>query len=458
MNAGIAGLVVGVVFAAGPTPAMKSGAVNSGVAKSDVATPAIKLCDAVRVQGEDDESDPLVQGKSGWIFRSADLAPNYELDAESHAALSRFVADWKMQGTTVAFILLAPRGYFGAAYVDATDPLAAGFDPGKLAADYSAAVASLRATGALVPDLLQAAVADAVGENYYFRRDHHWRPEATKSAMGALAREVLAAGLRFTPSEWVSTLERERSQPGALARRVEQGCNQPAPALERFDRYVSASVGKHPSAPPEIVLAGSSHTNRGGEDMTNTTGWLREALDTDLVNVGVDGGGYSTGLLRWMDSPTVRSNPPKLLSIEMSARIPQNFPTFMRTAIPTIYGDCSSAAATGKVTLAGQAAPLLYVPPGTRSGGSSIVLDISDPELLNFIVSFTLSTGEEDFLPVVRSPRTPNSGRFYVEAPLSKLGLAGVRIDAGKSSRATISSRLCMLPPTESGVQSLETK
>lgn len=449
-----AGLWAGIALAAGPVAAAKSAA----------GTPDITLCDAVRVQGEDDESDPLVAGKSGWIFRSADLAPNYTLDAESKAALTRFVADWKMRGTAVAFILLAPRGYFGAAYVDRTDPAAAGFDPAKLAADYSATITALGSTGALVPDLLKAAVADGVGENYYFRRDHHWRPEADKSAMGALAREVLAAGLKFTPSQWVSTLERERSQPGALARRVEEGCKQPALPLERFERYLSAEAGGKSVLPtpasshPEIVLTGSSHTNRGGEDMTNSTGWLREALDTDVHNVGVDGGGYSTGLLHWMDSPEVRSHPPKLLSVEMSARIPQNIPSFMRQAIPTIYGDCSAPTATGKVTLGGQAAPLLYVPAGTGSGGSYVVLDISDPELLNFVVSFTLSTGVEDFVPVVRSPRKPNNGRFYVEAPLSTLNLAGVRIDAGKTSRATISSRLCMLPASEAGVQSLAAK
>ena len=447
----------------------------AGNVPAEPAPQGMVLCDAVRAQGNDAESDPLLRGTEGWIFRTADLDPPYDIDAGSLAALGRFVADWQSRGTAVAFVLLAPRGYFGAAHVDRTEPGAATFDREALGQHYAEAIRVLGTTGALVPNLIAAADADGVGEQYYFERDFHWRPEAAKSAMVALAKAAKESGLSFAPSAWKSTLEKERAHAGSLARRVEQECGVPAYPAEHFGRFVSTRVTVAPNGqpvapaigkpgavrsaegtrPPQVVLAGSSHTNKGGEDLMNTTGWMREAAATDVLNVGVDGGGYSTGLLRWMDTELSRAQPPKLLSVEMSSRVPTNVAAFMRMAIPTMYGDCTSPSATGRVTLSGQAAPLLYVPAGTRSGGTYVVLDVSDPALVQFAVSFTLTTGAEDFYHVQRSTLVSNQGRFYVEAPLVATGLAGIRVDGGPDSRATITSRLCALPADEAGVRSL---
>lgn len=425
--------------------------------------PAVALCSAVRAPAVVADGAALVPGRDGWIFREGDLQPRYDIGDSLSRQLSRFVADLGSRGTRLAVVLLPPRGVLAAPQLDAKEAAAQGFSAEALAARYREAVAALARTGALAPDLLAAAERDGLGSGYYFARDHHWRPEGARSAMEALAGAARAAGLSFSPRPYTNVADKERSVAGSFSRQLERECGSPPLPVETMTRWRSVPSGPAgdsgallDAAPPaEIVLVGASHTNKGNEDLMNVAGWLRAATGTDVLNAGVDAGGFDTGLLAWMDTPEARAHPPRLLVWEITARVTPAVEDFFRVGIPTLYGDCAQPLAQATAEARGGSTKLVSLPAGTQAGGSYLVLDVADRGLVKFAVSFALASGSTDTVHLKRATVTPNSGRFYVEAPLSTAHLVDVGLVAPEGTETTVATRVCRYPDDEAGVRGL---
>ncbi len=415
--------------------------------------PDITLCEAVHTRDPARGQEPLARGVNGWIFRESDLHGEYRLQQAGIGALRRLVEALRARGTQLAVVMLPPRGVLAAAHVDRDDPLAREFDPAAVARDYHEAVRLLASTGALVPDLLESAERSGLGEGFYFKRDHHWRAEGARLAMQSVA--ALAAHssppLSFAPVAYQVEVQRQRTFPGSLSFRVKRDCGTELLPPEPFTEYVSrpvvatvdAAALLGDPAPAEIVLTGTSHTNKDGRDLFNAAGWLREATGTDVLNVGVDGGGHATSLLSWLEGAAASAGMPKLLVWEVSVRTPPDMPLVGRQAIPTLAGDCVEPLATTTSRLGSGETRILVPREAGPADGSYVVLQIADPALVEFTVVFEVQGEAPDEVPIRRSSRAPNSGRYFLEAPASAAALVGVRLRAEASEGTLVTARLC---------------
>jgi len=436
------------------------GAIVGWCAWAWAAAPQLELCEAVRQPSEDEASEPLALGRDGWLFRQSDIEPQYAVGDDLVAGLSRWSANLAARGTRLALVLLPPRAVLAAAKVDTADPLASGFDPARVAASYHAAVAALRGTGVIVPDLLAAAETGGLGTAYFFARDHHWRPRGAQDAMEALAREVSLAGLRFSPVPFANDDEGDRVLHGSLGKRVQASCGGRAPRAETFPRFRSVALAPVDSSalladlpPAEVVLAGTSHSNKGNEDLLNAGGFLRTALGTDVLNVGVDAGGYGTGLLGWLESGHALDPAPRLLAWEIGGRVPASLGEFFRVLIPTSFGDCDQPVAAWTGELRAGLTPLFAT--GAVAGEHYVVLETDDRSVVNFSVRFELVGGMIDVVTVRRGTRAGNPGKHFVAGPLSPTPLSRVAITTPAGTSTSAAARLCAFPPDEAGVKRL---
>lgn len=421
---------------------------------------AITLCDAVRQASADEASEPLALGRDGWLFRESDLRPQYAVTPQLIEGLARWSTNLAARGARLGILVLPPRAVLAAAKVDPADPVAAGFDPARVATEYHAAVGSLRGAGAIVPDLLAAAEASKLDVAYFFARDHHWRPRGAQDAMNALAREAQAAGLRFPPGKFANGDQGDRVLYGSLGKRVQRECGGGALPAEKFRRFRSVSLASTSAAdlladlpPAEVVLAGASHSNKGNEDLLNAAGFLRSALGTDVLNVGVDGGGYDTGLLAWLESGAASDPPPRLLAWELGGRVPASLPDFLRVVTPMMYGDCAEPVAswTGQLD---QGVTMLFSTPAV-AGESYVVIETDDRSVVNFGVRFDLADGNLDVVSVRRGTRATNPGKHFVSGPLTATALSRVSVTTPAGTHTGARARLCAFPPDEAGVKRL---
>ncbi len=419
----------------------------------------IALCESVRQPSDDEATEPLALGRDGWLFRESDLRPVYAVTPELVEGLRRWSTNLAAGGTRLAIVLLPPRAVLAATKVDPDDPFAAGFDATRVATQYKEAVAALRGAGVIVPDLLTAAEASKLGSAYFFARDHHWRPRGAQEAMNALGAEALSAGLRFSPGSFANDDEGDRVLHGSLAKRVQQECGG-ALFAEKFPRFRSVSLAPSSAAdlladlpPAEVVLAGASHTNKGNEDLLNAAGFLRTALGTDVLNVGVDGGGYSTGLLAWLESHAPSAAHPRLLVWELGGRVPASIPDFLRVVIPTMYGACPAPVATWTGELDEGVTSVFSA--SVVAGEHYVVVETDDLSVVNFGVRFDLADGTADVVSVRRGTRAGNPGRHFVSGPLSGTRLARVSLTTPAGTHSGARARLCAFPPDEAGVKRL---
>lgn len=417
-----------------------------GVAFAAAPEPTIVVCDAAKVPGKND-AEALVAGSDGWIFRAyTDLSADFPVPAATLAGLRRYVDVLRAHGTTLVLLPQPARGLIASDRVDRTDPLAAGFDPAKVRAAWLVELDALRSTGAVVPDLLAAAAEAGTGEGYTFRRDHHWRPEGARVAAHAVA-VALAGKPALTPAAFRSEREpKPRLLNSSLGKSLTERCGTPALPPESYPRWVSVPavadlLGDPPL--PEVVLAGASNVNKGNEDYFDFAGALREELGADVLNVGVDGGGYNTGILAWMDSVEGRAAAPRVIVWEFSGRLAATLPHHFRQVVPTLAGICATPVAESTVTLGQRETLLAPAPAGLRGAGTYAVVELSDPALVEFTAVFHLRGEPPDPVLVQRGTRLPNNGRFFFEPHQTDAELESVSLLHATGAGTTAKVRWC---------------
>lgn len=238
---------------------------------------------------------------SGWIFTRDQLKDRYDMKPPAQALVTQIVAEFARRDVALAIVVPPPRPVVaGQAQLDAAMG-GAHYDLGAARASFSGLVAGLAATGAIVPDLQQAALTDpAVREAFYFRRDTHWT--TTGSAISAihLAAAVNRAYPDLFANDGMFTAADLRQagdieEKGSLAGIIRQVCETPLgnETAQAFDLTRASEGGLlgEPAQSPAIALLGSSFSNRYKRDHYRFGDALARAFDSEVVNYSVSGGG-----------------------------------------------------------------------------------------------------------------------------------------------------------------------
>ncbi len=397
---------------------------------------------------------PIWQGERGWLFGRPDLITALELPETALPYLRRLAAALRSEGITPVALVVPTRGSVAHNRMGTNPaPALANYDPEAAARGYRSFLARLRTAGFIAPDLL--AVARTEGDTFFFKRDHHWTPEAARAVAQAVAARLEAQLASFPKTPSVSLRVPSKKQLGTLQRRAEALCPGLSLGLESVSQFETSlrrpeasSTALFAAVNPEIVLVGTSNSYRGEDKPElNFDGFLRQATSLEVLNVAFPGAGVYGSLAAYLLSAEYQTAPPQVLLWEttyMSWHRRKSLETEQRQVLPSVYGGCSRTLArrTVKTLRKGETTLLAGLNvPGTKS--AYLQLTVDDPTLVRFGLELRYQNVTER-VQIARTTRVPNSGEFFLDV-LDK-PLRAVVLDSPKAVAGGAEVTLCPAP------------
>lgn len=227
---------------------------------------------------------------TGWMFTTDMMDETYAMKPEALSLFQQIVAEFDQAGVPLAVMVAPPRPVIaGQDVVDATLGGMDEFDVAKTQASFQELIAQMRASGAVVPDLLETALNTP---DYFFKRDTHWTNTGAAQSANALASVMSTKGFD-TAALPVIEMADER---GSLSDIVDATCNL-RDAAETTPVYDFASLGggdllgDAPVRDVRVALLGTSFSDRYKRDAYQVADAVATALNADVENFSVSGGG-----------------------------------------------------------------------------------------------------------------------------------------------------------------------
>jgi|GEM_PF-1288975 len=425
------------------------------------ASPVLFACPGLAA-GEDGpgpyDAEALVQGRNGWFFRaSGGLGWDFHVGAEAARNVRRLTAALAARGARLGFVQPPPRGlvYHDQAIRSPGKPPI--LTPDEGAELYRDQIAALRRAGAVVPDLLAA--ADKRDGLLYFRRDIHWTPEFARTAAQAFGREYRKVagdeGLDAVTFKTTATVMADLK--GALAQAISRYCADTIPP-ETYQRYETrrdasgaADLGLF-DAPDDgfsVALLGSSFSYLS--EWFNFDGFLSEALGASVANHAIAGGALAKSAISYFSSAGFQEDPPNLVVWEAPAYYDLNKAGLaFRQIIPAVHGACAEEAAVA--ANAGQisnAPASLAIPAdaGASGPGNYLFLEAQNRAFVKFAFRIDYADGAREEVPIDRSDRYLNEGRFFLElSPDIDAPATTITILPADATPTSYAARICAAP------------
>lgn len=233
--------------------------------------------------------------QTGWIFTSDQLDTDYDMSSEAMMLMTSIVEAINAHDTSLAILTAPPRPVIaGQTVVDTTMGEAGAFDVANAQVSFAKMITQLREAGAIVPNLQDVALAAEEAAPYYFRRDTHWTTTGAAQSAVALAVE-LGHAAPFVPAD-LDVLDAFEER-GSLSDIVEASCDlrDKAEVIPVYDySFASAGIGLLDDSDADrvqAVLLGTSFSNRYRRDQYQVADALAAALDADVDNRSISGGG-----------------------------------------------------------------------------------------------------------------------------------------------------------------------
>jgi len=367
----------------------------------------------------------VVEGKDGWLFRTEAelqwLEPN---DPELWLSLKRLIAALKARGTQVMMFPQPPRGLVETRMLK--DETLQKFDINELQRRYSGLVDQLRAVGVLVVD--GSVFSHNSGEQYFYKRDGHWKASGSRRAAELIAAQVKEAGFSFTPKQFETSQTGLVGSRGTMTHVVSTLCGLMYPA-EFGPAYQTRAPATDDlfgdEAAPEVALVGTSFS---ATPTYNFLGFLRTALNTDVYQAAMAGGGFDGALSQYLASALYQQNPPKLIIWEFPYQQLQRTNTaVMRRVLPLVGNGCAGRKPllSNTVKLAGNNDLVEVIVNGgaqfTPVPAKDLWLDFqfSDPNVRVMKAEVWYADGKSQILNGRYNSYTKMNGRFALETNYS---------------------------------------
>lgn len=404
-------------------------------------------------------------GLNNWLFLDSEFHSNPFATDNQLGPLKRLNdALWDRGIKLIAMPIPSRPAVIGENF-DLSNPSQAKYNLEQSRAGYNEAVVAFRRNKISTVNVLEAMreyLNKGGKDKLFFSRDFHWTPAGSRVAAQATAKEIKAWSAyysRLPKIDYVNQPTRMYEFKGNISGILEELCKgtQLPPELaqgfapvrqgqanllgdDRIDVALTASsFGASPSDPNQLDF--------------NLTGFLEESLKTSVINAGIAGGGYDTSLESYLMGPVYARRKPKFLLYEFRALpITYTLASFRRI-VPAVYGPCAPSNAVfngSSVPLTnGPAVPVLNIPSGAGIKGSSkyVFFRLSDLRLTHFNAFFTYDDGQVEVVPVERSDRYNNDGRFLLELN-DKYSANLLRFAIGTDTPTTgkVTARVCVVP------------
>jgi len=409
----------------------------------------------------------IVPGKDRWLFRSmVDLTNDFGIPAPMRPEFARLMQAFERQGIHVAMAIQPTRGLM---HRDQLLPgQLHGFDYARASRNLDAYLGQLRQGGAVVAPMMQLLQQPPKGE-YFFRRDHHWTPTGAEATARLMAEEI-----RRQPFYAGLTKKQYRTEPGVMV--PKDGTLNLALSYICGNNYGFQYVRGYQTIPvadsadalfdeapdPQVILVGDSNAAAREDESKqfNFDGYLKQYLQTDILNYALPGVGEDGSLLEYLlSSDYTPKAPPKLIVWELPANYRLDSPLMYRQLVPAVQGGCAASKEVLGSKLqrpalkVGERIELLSNAGSGRQSlsGSKGFLDIrlSDKNVKDFYVIVYYDNGARDKV-WFRREAAVSGGQYYLE--LSKdpayagANLLSVFLEPTKAGTVAtdVETRLCL--------------
>jgi len=400
----------------------------------------------------------VFQGLDGWFYREgSDIQDFYSYGPDTLGFIGRFAGALKRRNVQLVFMPVPPKGIIDPEFAGPTIG-ADMFDPQMASAEVENLLTALKGVGVLPVDIIGANSSDKQA-NFFFARDLHWRPEGAKLGAAAV-RKALESDPTYTElskkTYQTSVVAKDQPMRSAVLQALQRMCVDTLPQ-ERTDLYETAAgeataddlLGGDEATP--VALIGTSFSDL---ETFNFAGFLSQALELEVANFAVSGGGSFTSVLGYTMSSSLEEMPPKFLVWENPAynRLDADGIGYFRQIIPATLGYCEGAAKLSetKLSLPAGATRDFPVPEGASDiTGHDYYLAIraSDPGIKHMTIDVDYADGDGETFVINRSDRQKPSERFFLEfsddIPAS---VSRVTIAAAPDRPVDLDVQLCHAP------------
>lgn len=399
----------------------------------------------------------VYQGDDGWFFRMRNDVADFALQAPQVVSMmGRLGEAFAARGVTLVYMPVPNRGM--------TDPhrLPAGiadgvvYDGDMARRQFAALVETFRGAGVPTVDILSMRPADGGEDDFHFARDIHWRPDGARLSAEAVARTLgeVPAFADVTHKAYASQSLGEAELASPMLSALQSLCTDKL-AVETLTRFESAPTeisaddllgGDEETAPP-VAIVGTSYSDL---PEFNFAGFLAEALQTDVANYAISGGGTFTAILQYTHTALMDGPQPKVLLWEnpVGYRLDGQGITLFRQLIPAVRGACPADKAlfAADLVIEPGAPARIEVPPSVTAAGHDayLAMTLSDPRVRNLKLSLDHRDGEGEDVAITRPDRMADTDRVFLElsddfdAPLQAL-----TVSAPVLAETTLTLTLC---------------
>ncbi len=364
----------------------------------------------------------LVQGRENWLFRTdQELKENFgPQDPAAYQGLGRINRGLLARHIRLVLVYTPTKGLV---HPSKLTPDTA-FDFQAAAAHYRRTVALIRKQGVIVPDLTPL-FDEQKSKEFYFRRDHHWTPYGARRTA-----KLVAAAIRELPE--YATLAKQQfvtrrvgllGKVGTLQVGATALCGQAYPGqyVEKFATTLAQEeddfLGE--AKLPAITLVGTSFSKSSYN--YNFVGFLKEFLQTDILNEAAPGSGYAGSLEQYLLSEEFRQAPPRILIWEVPSYYDITHPMLPRQVMALLDGGCAGRPALlqSRVRLHPGTNEVLFNGGGQIKDihGRDYLVDLrfSDPDYNKLVARIWYINGRRESIRAEFSKRLEKKNRFVFE-------------------------------------------
>lgn len=393
----------------------------------------------------------LTPGNNGYLLYAGDFSPNnFAIDGRTqyYGQLDQAL---KSKGVQLIVSPLPSRTIVYPEMLDKNQPLQSAYSTDVARENYRASLGRMWNSQISTIDLLRAALERRQMDDtkiLYFMRDYHWTSEGAKLYAQTIAREIMKfdAYKSLKKEKFINTYDHSENAESRLAYLLQTVCGTKTPP-EKINVYETTREGGNLLGDDTypVVMVGSSYS---AEAKYNFEGFLKEALDSNVLNAAVSGGGYNASLEAYLLSKEYATEKPKFLIWEFAASMTPWDQTALREIIPSVYGDCapSEAILENKTSLQGPTSILRNTAAKVDTNKDFVSLKFADKTLLNFDLNLKFDDGKQETVKISRSERIQNEGQFYLKlANEFKGNLSEVTVIPNKKTQSEISAKICRI-------------
>ncbi len=263
----------------------------------------------------------VVVGADGWLFTDEEFACPAGFGAhmkDNLTFISNVAGRFARQNTKLAVVLVPAKVRVYA------DHLGSQAVPSCRHNVYSDTLHYLQGHGIPAVDLLPAMSAEAKNKPLYLKTDTHWTPDGARLAAYQTAETVKGISrLSLDKKDFTNNSGDAMEHDGDLMRYI-PGVSAPDITPDSIKKFVTIAKSEKASdadlfgnATPTTVLVGTSYS---ANSLWNFEGFLKESLQTDLLNMADEGQGPFTVMEKYLKSQSYKDNPPGLVIWEIPER------------------------------------------------------------------------------------------------------------------------------------------